>query len=133
MSQQFDFSTLPKGKVLVANGGGELLDPFPDQKTIDAVDRAGDDGGGDHGDHDEHDDHERSWTDERCGRAEWSKAGADLLIECQPATAVYWNGGGAVVIRQEGDGEDEDRYIFIQPHYVSALIAKLQAMAKEAG
>ena len=54
----------------------------------------------------------------------------DLLIPCEPATQVYWNGFDQVVIRQR-DWSDADRWVLFTLDSVPALIARLQQMLKE--
>lgn len=53
-----------------------------------------------------------------------------IVIPPQQALAVYSNGRGAVVIRQQGDGFDEDAFICIRPENARALAA---AILREAG
>jgi hypothetical protein len=52
---------------------------------------------------------------------------ADLVIPSQPATAVYTNRYDQIVIRQEASGyDDEDKFIYICPHHLDALIVRLR-------
>jgi hypothetical protein len=61
-------------------------------------------------------------------RFDWGSGNEDVLIHEQPATAIYWNPRGQVVIRQEaGWNDDSDPYLFFGPRNLPALIAKLQA------
>lgn len=73
------------------------------------------------------------WTEANGGRADWTKAAGDLCIAEQPATAVYWNTKGAVVIRQEDPYGDDDPYVMVQPHNLPALILRLEQMRKQGG
>ena len=57
---------------------------------------------------------------------DWSSANPNIVVPCQPMTAVYENPYGAIVIRQEAPYPDDDPYILIRPEYVSVLIARLQ-------
>jgi hypothetical protein len=50
----------------------------------------------------------------------------DLLVHPQPAIAVYTNARGQIVIRQEGDYREEDRFVFISPEHLEKLIARLR-------
>lgn len=56
----------------------------------------------------------------------------DIVIRSQPAIAVYWNPRREVVIRRECEC-DEDQFVYVQPSFLPALIARLQVMLKEAG
>lgn len=56
----------------------------------------------------------------------------DLLVPRQPATSVYWNPYGQVVIIQDGSGDpDEDPYLLISREHVPKLIGRLTAMLKD--
>lgn len=57
---------------------------------------------------------------------DWS--GPDVIIERQPATAIYRNAREGVVIRQEATGDDEDDQFvyFASDDDVRILIAALQ-------
>jgi hypothetical protein len=68
-------------------------------------------------------------------RFDWSPENPDLVAPSQPATAVYLNPYGCVVIRQESTGLNEcgdleDPFVMITPHNVPALIARLQEIVK---
>jgi hypothetical protein len=113
MNRQLAFDSLPKGVVPISNAL-EPPEPFQDNAIISSENQA--------------------WTEGFHGDADWSRAGGDLVIPDQPAIAVYWNPTGAVVIRQEGQyGPEEDHFVYVRLHNLPLLIAKLQAMAKEAG
>lgn len=57
---------------------------------------------------------------------DWIKDKADIVLPEQPATAIYLNLRGDIVIRQERhDGEDDD-LITVRPENVGALIRGLQ-------
>jgi hypothetical protein len=57
---------------------------------------------------------------------DWSTDDSVLLGE-QFATAVYRNKRGAIVIRQEGVGSDDDHFVILRdPEAVGRLVAALQ-------
>jgi hypothetical protein len=50
----------------------------------------------------------------------------DVIIRRQPMTAVYWNGRGSVVIRQEAEWNDnDDPFLTFDPHNLPNLIHRL--------
>lgn len=52
---------------------------------------------------------------------------ASTVVPEQRPIAIYWNPMGALVIRQQGDFHDnEDPFVFVQPHYLPALIQRLR-------
>lgn len=51
-----------------------------------------------------------------------------VILSAQPATAVYTNRYGDVVIRQHGD--DEDAFIFVRPENAQALCQAIMAEAQ---
>jgi hypothetical protein len=58
----------------------------------------------------------------------WSSAEDSdaVVVPTQLAIAAYWNGQGAVVIRQEHDhSDDQDDYVVVQRPHLRALINKL--------
>jgi hypothetical protein len=57
----------------------------------------------------------------------WSADNPDLVIPNQPATAVYQNPFGQVVIRQEDFFGDDDDVIHISPRNIPDLIARLRS------
>jgi hypothetical protein len=58
---------------------------------------------------------------------------ADMVVQSQPAIAVYENTVGAIVIIQESsDPHEEDPIIRVRPEHVEKLVAKLRQVAKEA-
>ena len=60
---------------------------------------------------------------------DWSPDNPDVVLPEQPATAVYMNPWGQVVIRQERAWNDEDdSYVRISLHNVQCLIDRLQAV-----
>jgi hypothetical protein len=62
----------------------------------------------------------------------WTPDNEDLVVPEQPAIAIYQNSWGQVVIRQEGDwNDDEDEYIRIGPQSLPAVIGRLQAFLRE--
>ncbi len=71
------------------------------------------------------------------GRAwDWSDDARDLVVQEQPAIAVYTNPANAVVIRQAGAwNDDEDAWIWFSPDHALAIAkaileaAGLDAMA----
>jgi hypothetical protein len=57
---------------------------------------------------------------------DWSAGNPDLVIPEQPATAVYENPFGSIVIRQEDRSlEGNDPFICIHPDNLGALIDRL--------
>ena len=62
---------------------------------------------------------------------EWSPNNPDLLVNCQPATQVYTNAYGQLVILQEGRDLDDDPFVRFDPMHVPALIARLQRFVKD--
>jgi hypothetical protein len=51
----------------------------------------------------------------------------DLVIPSQPAIAVYTNRYDQIVIRQEASAyDDEDKFIYVCPQYLDALIVRLR-------
>jgi hypothetical protein len=51
----------------------------------------------------------------------------DVVLEAQPATAIYWNTRVQVVIRQEASWyNDEDAVLWFEPANLPRLIARLQ-------
>ena len=67
---------------------------------------------------------------------DWYKDRDDLVIEEQPATAVYRNPRGSIVIRQKGDLDPEtyetvDSWIVVEPHYAAALARAIMALAPQ--
>jgi hypothetical protein len=54
---------------------------------------------------------------------DWS--GENVLIREQPATAVYFNPEGALVIRQKADYRDDDPFIYIGADHIEAFLEKL--------
>ncbi|MCC6948849.1 MAG: hypothetical protein IT539_13860 [Bradyrhizobiaceae bacterium] len=62
---------------------------------------------------------------------DWSEDDSVVLKE-QPATAVYINPKGCIVIRQEqGPMDDEDSFVFIAPENIERLIVELQHLDGE--
>lgn len=59
---------------------------------------------------------------------DWGKEEEDgtVLLRKQPCTAIYWNAGNQIVIRQESHYGDEDPFVFFDPHNVPAVIERLQ-------
>jgi hypothetical protein len=61
------------------------------------------------------------------GPTRWSADDPDVVIPEQPATAVYKNAmGGVVICQQRGWNEGEDPFVWIQPRNLPAHIAALQ-------
>ena len=60
------------------------------------------------------------------GDMDWTSANPDIVVPCQPMTAVYENPYGSIVLRQEAPYPDDDPYVFIRPEYLPALITRLQ-------
>lgn len=62
----------------------------------------------------------------------WTSRDPDLLLNTQPATRVYRNGFGQVVICQEarGDDTDDEPFVFFEITNIPKLIAALQREAK---
>jgi hypothetical protein len=74
------------------------------------------------------DDKEFSWRDD-----------ATVVLQEQPATAVYVNPSGNIVIRQNGDSMQEyHQFVFVRPENVPSLVdailgaARLQVAAEDA-
>ena len=63
------------------------------------------------------------------GGFDWSDDSAVVLRE-QPATAVYFNPRGQVVIRQQGEVFDDDPFVFFNVESLPALIAALTSASK---
>ena len=59
---------------------------------------------------------------------DWYKDNS-IVLEEQPATAVYTNNRNAIVIRQRAPYPDEDMFVFIGPHNLMTLIDRLCDMA----
>ncbi|HBF53323.1 MAG: hypothetical protein CL533_04345 [Afipia sp.] len=58
---------------------------------------------------------------------EWTPENADIIAATQPAIAVYQNQWCQIVIRQEGEfNDDGDSIVFVCRENIPALIAKLQ-------
>lgn len=57
-------------------------------------------------------------------RFDWSND-PDVLMPSQPATAIYTNAVGQVVIRQESRDGDDDPYVLIGPQYLDRIIESL--------
>jgi hypothetical protein len=62
---------------------------------------------------------------------EWNADDPDLLLNCQPATKVYANNYGQIVILQEGRGDDEDPFVRFDRAHVPKLIARLQQFLRD--
>jgi hypothetical protein len=60
---------------------------------------------------------------------EWSDD--DPVIFEQPATWVFWNPHGQLVIRQRGEVFDDDPAVFLSIEYVPALIGALRQKLSE--
>jgi len=59
--------------------------------------------------------------------ARWGVDDPNVIIRDQPATAVFENVYGAIVIRQQASWDEEtDPYVWIQPQNLAQLIAALQ-------
>ena len=56
---------------------------------------------------------------------DWSRDDS-IVMKDQPATALYWNRNGQLVIRQEaGALEDTDSFIYVAPNQIRTLIDRL--------
>lgn len=55
-----------------------------------------------------------------------------LVIEEQPATFVFVNGAGCVVVRQVGQVCDDDPFVYIRPEYARRLCDAILAAADKA-
>lgn len=62
------------------------------------------------------DDDKFSWIDD-----------TNIVIRAQPETAIYWNGCGQLVVRQNGGGYDDDPFLYFDPRNLPALIEALTA------
>ncbi len=69
-------------------------------------------------------------TPDRIGN-EWNADNPDLLVNCQPATQVYTNNFGQLVIIQEGRDYDDDPFVRFDRVHVPKLIARLQDFLRE--
>jgi hypothetical protein len=54
---------------------------------------------------------------------DWS--GENVVIRKQPATAIYFNPNGALVIRQQADYPDDDPFVYISADHIEAFLDKL--------
>jgi hypothetical protein len=66
-------------------------------------------------------------------RFDWSAENPDIVLTHQPATAVYENPHGQIIIRQEdqfGDSENE-HYLIINPEEVTKLFTRALSIAAE--
>ena len=59
---------------------------------------------------------------------DWIKDQADIVLQEQPAIAVYTNPYSAVVIRQKRDYGEDDDVIYVRPENVPTLIAALKRL-----
>lgn len=63
---------------------------------------------------------------------DWSPENPDIGWADQPATALYLNQWGQVVIRQQGEwNDDSDPVVRVSLHHVRSLIDRLQAIMRE--
>lgn len=60
---------------------------------------------------------------------DFSPGNPDLLIPCQPATKVYQNNYGQLVICQDRPEVDEPAYLYFSPEYLMTLIDRLCDLA----
>jgi hypothetical protein len=61
----------------------------------------------------------------------WKADNPDLVVPMQPATAIYLNPYGQVVIRQESPlYERDDPFVMFNVEYLPVLIARLQSFQK---
>ncbi len=59
---------------------------------------------------------------------DWSNP-SDIVIHEQPATAIYFNPAGRLVIRQKAELYcEEDTFVFIAPNNIEAFIDQLTAL-----
>lgn len=63
---------------------------------------------------------------------EFSGCGPALVLRRRPATSVYFNGYGDVVISQERWPE-EDEFVYIEVADVPAVVAAMMRLIEEAG
>jgi hypothetical protein len=54
---------------------------------------------------------------------DWS--GEGVVIREQPATAIYFNPNGDLVIRQKAAYPDDDPFVYIEPDHIEAFLDKL--------
>lgn len=103
-----DMPSEPSG-TLIRNGGGKLLlVPEADLKLMDRIGR------------------EMAEEDRR--EFDWSSS-PNVVIKEQPATALYFNPDGALVIRQKADWDrEEDTFVFIAPNNIEEFIDQLTEM-----
>ena len=66
-------------------------------------------------------------------RFDW-RSDDSIVLRHQPATAVYRNACNAVVIRQEGAGDEEDQFVILRDaDAVRIVVAALQAEVRGGG
>jgi hypothetical protein len=61
----------------------------------------------------------------RCAAAARPETGLTQLGLEQPATAIYFNPNGALVIRQKADYPDDDPFVYIGADHIEAFLEKL--------
>jgi hypothetical protein len=66
-----------------------------------------------------------------CERFDWSPNNPDVVLPQQPATAVYENAFGQVVIRQEDNIGDGEMWIVLNRRDLPTLIDRLQEISAE--
>lgn len=91
---------------LIRNGGGELLlIPETDAQLMDKIGR--------------------DMAEEDRMEFDWSTS-PTIVIREQPATALYFNPEGSLVIRQKADWDrEEDTFVYISPNNIDAFIEEL--------
>ncbi|MDO8877209.1 MAG: hypothetical protein Q8M24_18565 [Pseudolabrys sp.] len=94
---------------LIRNGGGELLlIPEADAQLMDKIGR--------------------DMAEEDRLEFDWSTS-PNIVIREQPATALYLNPEGSLVIRQKADWDrEEDTFVYIAPNNIEAFIDELTDM-----
>ncbi len=61
---------------------------------------------------------------------DWFRDREDIVVRQQMPIAVYHNPHGDVVIRQQGDFYEDDKWIVIERHNLVPLISRLQAFER---
>src|SRR5271165_1450991 len=60
----------------------------------------------------------------------WSAIEDSVVIQAQPAIAIYFNRRDEVVIRQESQFGDEDHFVYVRHENLRLLIARLQQIER---
>ena len=64
---------------------------------------------------------------------DWRDAGNSIVVHHQPAIAVYKDGDGSVVVRQEDEwGDGSDNTVYFAPELAEKIVEAMLAVAKGA-